>query len=43
MASAPIEVRNETEMRARVRATPGAIGYTSKDIGYDGIKILRLE
>jgi ABC-type phosphate transport system substrate-binding protein len=43
MASAPIEVRNETEMRARVRATPGAIGYTSKDISYDGIKILRLE
>jgi len=31
-------------MRARVRAaTPGAIGYTSKDTGHDGIKILRLE
>jgi ABC-type phosphate transport system substrate-binding protein len=43
MASAPIEVNNETEMRARVRATRGAIGYTSKDIGHDGIKILRLE
>jgi len=43
MASAPIEVRDENEMRARVRATPGAIGYTSKDTGYDGIKILRLE
>jgi ABC-type phosphate transport system substrate-binding protein len=43
MASAPIEVKDENEMRARVRATPGAIGYTSKDTGYDGIKILRLE
>jgi ABC-type phosphate transport system substrate-binding protein len=43
MASAPIEVRDENEMRARVRATPGAIGYTSKDTGYDGIKTLRLE
>jgi ABC-type phosphate transport system substrate-binding protein len=43
MASAPIEVQDENEMRARVRATPGAIGYTSKDTGYDGIKILRLE
>jgi ABC-type phosphate transport system substrate-binding protein len=43
MASAPIEVKDENEMRARVRATPGAIGYTSKDIVYDGIKTLRLE
>jgi ABC-type phosphate transport system substrate-binding protein len=43
MASAPIEVKDENEMRARVRATPGAIGYTSKDTGYDGIKNLRLE
>ena len=43
MASAPIEVKDENEMRARVRATPGAIGYTSKDTDYDGIKILRLE
>jgi ABC-type phosphate transport system substrate-binding protein len=43
MASAPIEVKDENEMRARVRATPGAIGYTSKDTGYDGIKTLRLE
>lgn len=43
MASAPIEVKDENEMRARVRATPGAIGYTSKDTVYDGIKILRLE
>lgn len=43
MASAPIQVKDENEMRARVRATPGAIGYTSKDIVYDGIKTLRLE
>lgn len=43
MASTPIEVKDENEMRARVRATPGAIGYTSKDTVYDGIKILRLE
>ncbi len=43
MASTPIEVKNENEMRARVRATPGAIGYTSKETGHDGIKTLRLE
>jgi len=43
MASAPIEVKDENDMSARIRATPGAIGYTSKDTGYDGIKILRLE
>ena len=43
MANAPIQVNDENEMRARVRATPGAIGYTSKDIVYDGIKTLRLE
>jgi ABC-type phosphate transport system substrate-binding protein len=43
MASAPIQVNDENEMRARVRATPGAIGYTSKDMVYDGIKTLRLE
>lgn len=43
MASTPIEVKDENEMRARVRATPGAIGYTSKDTGHDGIKILKLE
>ena len=43
MAKAPIEVKDENEMRARVRDTPGAIGYTSKDISYDGIKTLRLE
>lgn len=43
MASAPIEVKDENEMLARVRATAGAIGYTGKDAAYDGIKILRLE
>lgn len=43
MASAPIQVNDENEMRARVRATPGGIGYTSKDMVYDGIKTLRLE
>lgn len=43
MASAPIQVEDENQMRARVRATPGAIGYTSKDMVYDGIKTLRLE
>lgn len=43
MASAPIEVKDENEMRARVRATPGAIGYTSKDTTHDGIKTLTLE
>lgn len=43
MASAPIEVKDENDMRLRVRATPGAIGYTSKDISHDGIKTLKLE
>lgn len=43
MASAPVEVKDENEMLARVRATPGAIGYTGKDTAYDGIKTLRLE
>lgn len=43
MAKAPIEVKDEQEMRAQVRDTPGAIGYTSKEISYDGIKTLRLE
>lgn len=43
MASAPIEVKDETEMRARVRATPGAIGYTSKDTAHEGIKTLKLD
>jgi hypothetical protein len=43
MASAPIEVKDENEMRVRVRATPGAIGYTSKDTGHDGIKTLKLD
>ena len=43
MARPPVEVGNENEMRARVRATPGAIGYITKDSGYEGIKILRVE
>lgn len=43
MARPPVEVRDENEMRARVRATPGAIGYLSKDSGNEGIKILRVE
>ncbi|OYW66450.1 MAG: hypothetical protein B7Y26_06340 [Hydrogenophilales bacterium 16-64-46] len=43
MAGAPIEVRNETEMRTRVRSTPGAIGYTSKDMAHEGIKTLKLD
>ena len=43
MASAPIEVKNEIEMRTRVRATPGAIGYTSKDTAHEGIKTLKLD
>lgn len=43
MASAPIEVKNEDDMRSRVRTTPGAIGYTSKDTNHDGIKTLKLE
>lgn len=43
MASSPIEVKDENEMRSRVRATPGAIGYTSKDTSHDGIKTLKLE
>lgn len=43
IASAPIEVKDENEMRARIRATPGAIGYTSKETGHDGTKTLRLE
>lgn len=47
MASAPLEVKDENELRARVRATPGAIGYitkdASKDTRHDGIKTLTLE
>lgn len=43
MASPPIEVKDENEMRARVRATPGAIGYSSKETSHDGIKTLTLE
>lgn len=43
MASAPIEVKDENELRVRVRATPGAIGYTSKDTRHEGIKTLTLE
>jgi ABC-type phosphate transport system substrate-binding protein len=43
MSSPPIEVKDETEMRMRVRATPGAIGYLSKDTSHDGIKTLTLE
>lgn len=47
MASAPIEVKDENELRARVRATPGSIGYitrdASKDTRHDGIKTLTLE
>jgi ABC-type phosphate transport system substrate-binding protein len=43
MANIPIEVQDENEMRARVRSTPGAIGYSSKDTTHDGIKTLTLE
>ena len=43
MAIAPTEVKDENELRARVRATPGAIGYSSKDTSHDGIKTLTLE
>ncbi len=43
MANIPIEVQDENEMRARVRSTPGAIGYSSKDTAHDGIKTLTLE
>lgn len=43
MARPPVEVRDENEMRARVRATPGAIGYITKDTGNESIKTLRLE
>lgn len=43
MARPPVEVGDEAEMRARVRATPGAIGYITKDTGNEGIRILRVE
>lgn len=43
MASAPVKVKDENDMRLRVRTTPGAIGYTSKDTSHDGIKTLKLE
>lgn len=43
MANAPIEVGSEAEMRARVASTPGAIGYTSKDMTHEGIKTLKLD
>lgn len=43
MASAPIEVKSENDMLARVRSTPGAIGYTSKDMAHEGIKTLKLD
>jgi ABC-type phosphate transport system substrate-binding protein len=43
MAAPPIEVRDENEMRARVTATPGAVGYVKKGASNDGYKILRLD
>jgi ABC-type phosphate transport system substrate-binding protein len=43
MARPPVEVRDENDMRARVRNTPGAIGYITKETGNDSIKILRVE
>ncbi len=43
MATPPVEVRDENEMRARVRATPGAIGYVNKGSSNDTYKIMRLE
>lgn len=43
MARPPVEVRDENEMRARVRTTPGAIGYITKDTGNESIKTLRVE
>ena len=43
MASAPVKVKDENDMRLRVRTTPGAIGYTSNDTSHDGIKTLKLE
>jgi hypothetical protein len=43
MAVPPVEVQNENEMRARVIATPGAIGYVNKGSGNDNYKILPLD
>lgn len=43
MARPPLEVGDENEMRARVRSTPGAIGYITKDTGNESIKTLRVE
>lgn len=43
MAQAPTEVASEAEMLARVAATPGAIGYVSREQGYASIKVLHVE
>ncbi len=43
MAVPPIEVHDENEMRARVGATPGAIGYVRKGSSNDAYKVLHLD
>jgi len=43
MAQAPVEVSSETEMVAKVAATPGAIGYVSKLQNNPSIKVLYVE
>ena len=39
---APTEVNSEEEMIERVRMTPGAIGYSSKEVMHDEVRILQL-
>jgi hypothetical protein len=43
MAQAPIEVASESEMLARVAATPGAIGYLARPPQNDKVKVLYVE
>lgn len=40
---APIEVASEQEMRAKVATTPGAIGYLSKSMVNDSVRILPIQ
>jgi ABC-type phosphate transport system substrate-binding protein len=40
---APETVQTEEEMRARLASTPGAIGYLSRSMVDDSVRVLRIE
>lgn len=42
IGQAPIEVANEQEMLARLKATPGSIGYTSMEVSSEQLLILQV-